>query len=160
MVTFSRASSPSSIAPTATRPSSGQQENPSHPRAARIAMVIVSVCSTDEDYRTIAELCHASTVGVAPVTFRGWRRGEVVTPVGVLGFARVLRAVLMVQREGGHPREYLNADYRTVRRLLSRGSLDFDSLTNVSVQAFLQAQRFVQNRFVIDEVLKLLRRDR
>lgn len=127
-----------------------------HPGAERLARVIVSATGSEVDCRSIDALCRASAVGVAPGTFRAWCRAERLHAADVLAFTRVLRACLMARREHCDPEEFIDADYRTVRALRQRGSLEIDTLVGQSSEVFCRVPRFLPNTTVVDEVLRLL----
>ena len=139
-----------------TEPSSVDRPSFTAHRALRIAEVITSVRLSDDDVKSVGELCRRSAIGLAPDTFRGWCRGEGVSSRAVLRFARVFRAVFLAARAGCSPAECLDADYRTVDVMFALGALShLMSGQRITVEEFCVAQRYISNERIIECVLGL-----
>ena len=140
----------------ATGPRSGEGRGFEPHRAARLARVIVTAHYSESDVRTVAELSRASETGFAPGTFRSWCHAEGIKTSRVVDFTRVFRAVRLASEEGCPVAECLDADERTIRDLLGRGGV-VELLTSVPYgpEDFCHRQRYLTNRFVITEVLRI-----
>jgi hypothetical protein len=125
-------------------------------RAIRVARVIVSVRTSEDDVHSIDELCRRSLVGVAASTFRDWCRGEGIRAGAALDLARILRALHISLADGCLPSECLDADYRTIRALIDRGGLS-ELLTSRSTTMceLCLTQRYVSNPMIIREIVRL-----
>lgn len=126
-------------------------------RATRLARVIVSAHHSDSDVRTVVQVCRASNTGLAPGTFRSWCHAEGIRASRVVNLIRVLRALRLVAEEGCAVSETLDADERTIRNLLIRGGVaDILASVPVSQEEFCRRQQYVDNRFVVREIVRLL----
>ena len=86
-------------------------------RARRLAEVVFGARGFEADFRSIGELCRATTLGTAPRTLRSWCQAEGVAARDLLLFARLLRALFCTRAYGGQPTDYIDADVRTLRRI-------------------------------------------
>lgn len=129
------------------------------PRASRIAAVIAGASASPEDYRSVDALLKAAraTIAVSHSTFCRWCVAEGLRSKDVVDFARVLRGLRLAAEWDCPISEVLEIDVRTLPALLGRGGVrDLVEATSLTAAEFCRRQRYVRNRFVVAEVLRLI----
>ena len=128
----------------------GRVLEPTPPRAARIAHVLIELISAPTDAHSLDELCQRASLGVAPATFRRWCAEEDLSPSQALAFARLLRGLTMARKYATRPSEWMELDPRTIRSLLDRGGVsDLFQGRTPTIAEFIDRQRFVSNPLVL-----------
>jgi hypothetical protein len=126
------------------------------PAVERVAIIIVALFSSANDFRSVEDLCKASPIGLSPATFRRWCHAiPGARPRHVLLFARLLRAVVLARRHRTTPRVWLDMDDRTVRCLCS-WAIESRMLTSSdpSVRELARCQRLVPG-LLLDAIVGL-----
>ena len=127
--------------------------------ARRWADAVISVVEAQRNPRTLEMWAHHAAS--APGTLRAWCRAAGVPAKKSLDFARVLRAVVIAQRDGWDPLNLLDIiDIRTLRTLLSCCGLEkhIEPGQAPSLQTFLEQQRIVSNKAMLEAIVNAMDR--
>lgn len=110
--------------------------------------------TADSDPRTLAAL--SRVVGVSTGALRMWCLAAREPAKRVIDFVRLLRAVHLTTTFGWRLTDALDiVDNRSLLKLVRRGALtQHDVGGGLSVEEFLQKQKFLQGQLLIQEVVK------
>jgi DNA-binding response OmpR family regulator len=127
--------------------------------ARRWARIVVQGAQSSLDPKTLDVWAHE--VGVSYGTLRNWCHTAALSPRDSLSFVRLLRAVILRQKNGRRFQDLLDiVDLRTLRKLLRRGGLDpgeQPAATPIEALArVLHRQRLIQDREALAQVRALL----
>jgi DNA-binding response OmpR family regulator len=123
----------------------------------RWADLVVTIVTASNDPRTIHDW--ARIAGQSTATIESRCRAVHLSPKTSLDFARMLRAISLAHRLNLEIETVMDADPRTIRRLIRRGGLASDArhLTTVAaLNAFLDHQQFVRDRAVLAAITALV----
>ena len=122
--------------------------------AIRLATVIDRGRRATSDFRSLDSLCAEAHLGIGPRTLRRWCAAERVAARNLLVFARLARAISFAADTGATPSEYLDADERTIKRLLTlAGAKDREAY---SLATLIAEKRLLGNPVLKDEIRKAL----
>jgi DNA-binding response OmpR family regulator len=127
-----------------------------HSVADRWARLVVKACNADSDPKTLHEWAHVA--GLSYTSLRELCRILGIRAHDARDLARMLRAVKKARLLHCQPQVFLDvSDKRTVRLLFARSGLDpARPERDISVDEFLDRQRFVDTRQPALQILRLL----
>lgn len=110
--------------------------------AERWAMYVLKACGSDRDLKTLDDW--ATCVGVSYSSLRECCGLAGIRPHDARDFTRVLRVLINAHRDHSDPKLLLDvSDERTLETLLTRAGLGDSEAISISVQQFLESQRFI-----------------
>jgi DNA-binding response OmpR family regulator len=124
------------------------------PAARRWAALVHAAMSSVQDPKTRIDLARAAGVSVS--TLENRCRAAGVGTKATLDLVRLLWALVKAKRQHWAPESFIDADPRTVRRLMAAAGGKLSDET--SVESFLSTQRFVREGLVLDALVSMLRR--
>ena len=125
------------------------------PPARRWAALVLSAVSSADDLKTRVDLARAACLSVS--TLENRCRSARVKTKATLDLARVLCALVKAKRLRCEPEAFIDADPRTLRRLVALAGGAISHVT--SVEEFLRSQRFVTESLPLDALRDALRPD-
>lgn len=152
-----RTATPPRRLPRLAKPAAGSRAVALSHSAERVAHAIVQATDSPADPRTLN--AWGQHVGVSRGALRVWCTAAGVSARSCLDFLRVLRAVLVSEREDWDLLDVLDVvDQRTLVQLLDRGGIRDMRRRRPSVRDFLARQRFIDDERLISAVKRQLKR--
>lgn len=141
--------------PRKPRRPAGTRTETLSPAAERVANAIVQAIDCPTDLRTLN--AWGQRIGVSRGALRVWCTAANVSARSCLDFLRVLRAVVVSDREDWDLLRVLDViDQRTLTQLLNRGGMKDVRRQRPSVRDFLTRQHFIQDPLLIAAVKRRL----